>query len=40
MGKGDFKTRKGKIAIGSYGVTRPRLIAKHVAPKPTVESNA
>jgi len=23
MGKGDKKTRKGKIAIGSYGKTRP-----------------
>ncbi len=24
MGKGDKKTRKGKIAIGSYGNTRKR----------------
>jgi 30S ribosomal protein S31 len=24
MGKGDKKTRKGKIRLGSYGVTRPR----------------
>lgn len=24
MGKGDIKTRKGKIANGSFGVTRPR----------------
>lgn len=24
MGKGDKKSRKGKIAMGSYGVTRPR----------------
>ena len=24
MGKGDKKTRRGKIAIGSYGVRRPR----------------
>ncbi|MBR9999933.1 MAG: 30S ribosomal protein THX [Cyclobacteriaceae bacterium] len=23
MGKGDKKTRKGKIVKGSYGVTRP-----------------
>lgn len=23
MGKGDKKTRKGKIVAGSYGVTRP-----------------
>jgi 30S ribosomal protein S31 len=24
MGKGDKKSRKGKIAMGSYGVTRKR----------------
>ena len=24
MGKGDKKSRKGKITMGSYGVTRPR----------------
>lgn len=24
MGKGDKKTKKGKIIQGSYGVTRPR----------------
>jgi len=24
MGKGDKKTRRGKIAIGTYGVRRPR----------------
>ncbi len=24
MGKGDKKSKKGKIAIGSYGVRRPR----------------
>lgn len=24
MGKGDKKTRRGKIAMGSYGVRRPR----------------
>lgn len=24
MGKGDVKTKKGKIARGSYGVSRPR----------------
>ena len=23
MGKGDKKTKKGKISIGSFGVTRP-----------------
>ncbi len=24
MGKGDKKTKKGKIFMGSYGVTRPK----------------
>lgn len=24
MGKGDSKTRKGKISMGSYGKTRPQ----------------
>ena len=24
MGKGDKKTKKGKIVMGSYGVSRPR----------------
>ena len=28
MGKGDKKTRKGKIAIGSYGKTRPHDLKK------------
>lgn len=28
MGKGDKKTRKGKIAMGSYGKTRPHDIKK------------
>lgn len=33
MGKGDIKTRKGKIANNSYGVKRLKKIKK----KPTVE---
>jgi 30S ribosomal protein S31 len=28
MGKGDKKTRKGKIAMGSYGKTRPHDLKK------------
>ncbi len=28
MGKGDKKTRKGKIAIGSYGNKRPHDVKK------------
>jgi 30S ribosomal protein S31 len=33
MGKGDKKSRKGKIAMGSHGVTRPRKKVKKVAAK-------
>ena len=33
MGKGDKKSRKGKIANRSYGARRPRRIKK----RPTVE---
>ena len=32
MGKGDKKTRKGKIAIGSFGKTRPHHVKKVTAP--------
>lgn len=28
MGKGDKKTRKGKVAIGSYGKKRPHNLKK------------
>ncbi|MBL7889292.1 MAG: 30S ribosomal protein THX [Bacteroidetes bacterium] len=31
MGKGDKKSRKGKISMGSYGVRRPRKKAKSAA---------
>lgn len=30
MGKGDKKTKRGKITIGSYGVRRPRKKAKTI----------
>jgi len=29
MGKGDKKSRKGKIAIGSYGKKRPHAVKKN-----------
>jgi 30S ribosomal protein S31 len=32
MGKGDKKTKRGKIIIGSSGVRRTRKKTKHVAP--------
>jgi 30S ribosomal protein S31 len=32
MGRGDKRTRKGKIFKGSYGKTRPRGLKKAAAP--------
>jgi len=41
MGKGDKKTRKGKIAMGSYGNTRPHHLKKtETAPKVKAEKPA
>ena len=37
MGKGDKKSRKGKIFQGSYGITRPRKGKKYVAAAATAE---
>jgi len=34
MGKGDKKSRKGKIAMGSYGKTRPHKVKKETEAKP------
>ena len=33
MGKGDKRTKRGKIVNGSYGVTRPRKASKAVEEK-------
>lgn len=33
MGKGDIKTKKGKISNGSYGVRRPKKSNTKVAAK-------
>jgi 30S ribosomal protein S31 len=30
MGKGDIKSKKGKISNGSFGKSRPRKVAKKV----------
>lgn len=40
MGKGDKKTKRGKIVIGSYGVRRPRKkkIISATKPKAKVET--
>lgn len=32
MGKGDIKTRRGKISKGTYGVSRPRSANKKSNP--------
>lgn len=37
MGKGDKKSKKGKISMGSYGVRRPRKKASKVAVTPSVK---
>ncbi|MBN2274369.1 MAG: 30S ribosomal protein THX [Bacteroidales bacterium] len=37
MGKGDKKTRRGKITIKSYGVSRPRFKKKNTAAAPVIE---
>jgi 30S ribosomal protein S31 len=36
MGKGDKRTRRGKIFAGSYGKTRPKSVKKNV-PSETTE---
>jgi len=36
MGKGDRKTRKGKISIRSYGNSRPHTEKKDAVAKPAV----
>jgi 30S ribosomal protein S31 len=33
MGKGDKRTRRGKIFNGSFGKSRPKRVKKNVAPK-------
>lgn len=35
MGKGDVRTRRGKIYNGSYGKTRPHKLKKKAAPSHT-----
>ncbi len=33
MGRGDVKTKRGKIFKGSFGKSRPSKVAKKAAPK-------
>ncbi len=38
MGRGDIKTKKGKITKGSFGKSRPaKTVKKNVAPKPKAD---
>ncbi|MDX1470896.1 MAG: 30S ribosomal protein THX [Flavobacteriaceae bacterium] len=39
MGKGDKKTRRGKIHNGSYGVRRPKNIKKKPTTKEKISAN-
>ena len=32
MGRGDKRTKKGKIFLGSYGKARPKPVKENVAP--------
>jgi len=40
MGKGDKKSKKGKISMGSYGVSRPKRQVKAAAPAPAAKPAA
>jgi len=40
MGKGDKKTRKGKISRSSYGNTRPQGLKKKAAAKKAAEKKS
>jgi 30S ribosomal protein S31 len=40
MGRGDKKSRRGKISMGSYGKTRPRTSSKLTVPKPEPKQEA
>jgi 30S ribosomal protein S31 len=40
MGKGDKRSRKGKIFAGSFGKSRPKHKKKHVAPEATTTTEA
>lgn len=35
MGKGDKRTKRGKIFAGSFGKTRPKRVKKNVKPAST-----
>lgn len=40
MGKGDRRSKRGKIILGTYGVRRPKKAAKTAAPAENAENKA
>ena len=40
MGKGDKRTKRGKIILGSHGVSRPKPVKVTGAPKPAAPAEA
>jgi 30S ribosomal protein S31 len=38
MGKGDQRTRRGKVFAGSFGKSRPKRVKKHVKPATEVKT--
>ncbi|MBA2422964.1 MAG: 30S ribosomal protein THX [Chitinophagales bacterium] len=40
MGRGDKRTKRGKITKGSFGNSRPRVVHKIVQPEPAVTEAA
>ena len=40
MGKGDKRTKRGKITIGSYGKSRPHKVATSAAAVPAAPAKA
>ena len=40
MGRGDKKTKKGKIFMGSFGKSRPKAKAKNEVPKNVEKAKA
>jgi ribosomal small subunit protein bTHX len=40
MGRGDKRSRRGKIFAGSWGKTRPKTKKKHVAPEKSESSKS
>jgi 30S ribosomal protein S31 len=37
MGRGDKRTKRGKITLGSFGKSRPKAVKTNIPPKPAVK---